>query len=73
MSTNKSGESQIRTIKVVCERCKEVVPAIREKDIVFGIFDMTSWAEYRRSNERYVCPSCMYADPNYVARYGSCF
>jgi hypothetical protein len=34
---------------------------------------MTTWEEYRRENEQYVCVSCMFADPKYVERYGSCF
>lgn len=38
-----------------------------------GFYDMTKWEEYRRDNERYVCESCMFADPKYVDRYGSCF
>jgi hypothetical protein len=73
MPPSDSGQFRVKTIKVVCDRCKDVVEAIGAKDFVFGIFDMTTWAEYRRGDERYVCASCMYADPNYVARYGSCF
>ena len=34
---------------------------------------MTKWEEYRRENEQSVCDSCMFADPKYVERYGSCF
>jgi hypothetical protein len=34
---------------------------------------MSKWEEYRQDNERYVCESCMFADPKYIERYGSCF
>jgi hypothetical protein len=73
MSPNNSDRARTKTIKVVCDRCKDVVEAIRGEDFISGVFDMRTWVEYRRGNERYVCASCMYADSNYVARYGSCF
>ena len=34
---------------------------------------MNKWEEYRRENERYVCELCMFADPKYIERFGSCF
>gem|GEM_PF-4911195 len=34
---------------------------------------MTKWQEFRRENEQYVCDACMFADPKYLERYGSCF
>jgi hypothetical protein len=67
------GHSRIKTVEVVCDRCKNGVEAIRGKDFISGIFDMTTWTEYQRGNEHYVCVSCMFADPKYVERYGSCF
>jgi hypothetical protein len=44
-----------------------------ENEFTAGFFDMTKWEEYRRENEQYVCDSCMFADPRYLERYGSCF
>ena len=73
MSPDNSDWVRTKPIKVVCDRCKDTVEAIRGKDFISGIFDMTTWVEYRRGDEHYVCTSCMYADPSYVARYGSCF
>ena len=68
------SHSRIKTIKVVCDRCKQVVEGLRcEDEFIAGFYDMTKWGEYRRENEQHVCDSCMFADPKYVERYGSCF
>ena len=68
------SHSPIKTIKVICDRCKRVVQGIRcENEFIAGLYDMTKWEEYRRENEQYVCDSCMFDDPEYVKRYGSCF
>ena len=64
---------RIKTIEVICDRCKQIVEVIRGEKFTAGIYDMTKWEEYRRENERYVCDSCMFADPKYLERYGSCF
>ena len=53
--------------------CKQIVEGIRGEEFIAGFYDMTKWEEYRRENEQYVCDSCMFADPKYVERYGSCF
>jgi hypothetical protein len=73
MSVKASPHSRIKTIKVICDRCKQIVEGIRGEEFIAGFYDMTKWEEYRRENEQYVCDSCMFADPKYVERYGSCF
>jgi hypothetical protein len=73
MSVKPSSHSRIKTIKVICDRCKQIVEGIRGEEFIAGFYDMTKWEEYRRENEQYVCDSCMFADPKYVERYGSCF
>ena len=73
MSVKASSHSRIKTIKVLCDRCKQIVEGIRGEQFTAGFYDMTKWEEYRRENEQYVCDSCMFADPKYVERYGSCF
>jgi hypothetical protein len=73
MSVKVSPHSRIKTIKVICDRCKQIVEGIRGEEFIAGFYDMTKWEEYRRENEQYVCDSCMFADPKYVERYGSCF
>jgi hypothetical protein len=65
--------SRVKSIKVTCDRCKQLVEGIRSEEFSAGFYDMTKWEEYRRDNERYVCDACMFADPKYVERYGSCF
>jgi hypothetical protein len=65
--------TRTKTIKVTCDRCKKVVEGIRCEDFIGGFFEMTKWQEYRRENEEYVCDSCMFADPEYIEHYGSCF
>lgn len=68
------SNSRIKVVKVICDRCKQVVEGIRcENKFTAGFFDMTKWQEYRRENEQYVCDPCMFADPKYLERYGSCF
>ena len=73
MSVKASSRSQIKIIKVTCDRCKQIVEGIRGEEFSAGFYDMTNWREYRRENEHYVCSSCMFSDPKYVERYGSCF
>jgi hypothetical protein len=73
MSVKASSHSRIKPIKVICDRCKQIVVGIQGEAFTAGFYDMTTWEEYRRENEQHVCPSCMFADPKYVERYGSCF
>jgi len=69
----KTFRDQQKTIKVTCDRCQQIVEGIRGEEFSAGFYDMIKWEEYRRDNERYVCESCMFADPRYIERYGSCF
>ena len=73
VSVKASARSKIKTIKVICDRCKQIAEGIRGEQFTSGFYDMTKWEEYRRENEQYVCHSCMFADPKYLERYGSCF
>jgi hypothetical protein len=73
MSTKNFSHSQIKLIKITCDRCKQPVEGIRGQEFTAGFYDMSKWEEYRRDNERYVCEPCMFADPKYVERYGSSF
>ena len=73
MTATKSTLSHIKTIRISCDRCKNIVEGIRGATFTAGIYDMATWDEFRRENELYVCASCMFADPKYVERYGSCF
>ena len=73
MSFKASSYSRIKRIKVICDRCKQTLEGIRGDEFIAGFYDMATWEGYRRENEQYVCVSCMFADPKYVERYGSCF
>ena len=73
MSVKVSSHSRIKTIKVICDRCKQIVEGIRGEEFTSGFYDMTKWEEYRREKEQYVCESCMFTDPKHVERYGPCF
>lgn len=64
---------RIKTIKVHCDRCQQTVEGIRANDFTAGVYDMTTWEEFRRGDEQYVCVSCMFDDPKYLDRYGSAF
>ena len=73
MSHNPSAPARLKTLKLVCDRCRQPIEALQSKEFVAGFYDMTKWQEYRRANELHVCRSCMFADPKYVDRYGSSF
>ncbi len=73
MGSKNTERLRIKTVRIDCDRCKCHIEALCRDEFVSGIFDMTTWAEYRRDNERYVCIACMFADPAYVERFGSCF
>ena len=64
---------RIKTIKLACDRCRQIIEGIRGNDFTAGIYDMTTWEEFRRGDERYVCVSCMFADQKFLDRYGSSF
>src|SRR5918992_3532866 len=66
MPVKASLHSRIKTIKVICDRCKQIVEGFRGEEFTAGFYDMTKWEEYRRENEQYVCDSCMFADAKYV-------
>jgi len=57
-----SSHSQIKAVKVICDRCKQIVEGIEGEEFTIGFYDMTKWVEYRRDNEWYVCEPCMFAD-----------
>jgi len=68
-----SSQSHVKSIKVICDRCKQTIEGMRGREFIAGFYDMTKWEEYRHENEDHLCASCMFADPNYLERYGSCF
>jgi len=59
--------SRVKSVKVTCDRCKQIVEGIRGEEFSAGFYDMTKWEDYRRDNERYVCESCMLAVPKYLS------
>ena len=73
LSTRALSRPHTKTIKLVCDRCKQTVEGIVSEQFIAGFYDMTKWEEYRRENEQHVCSSCMFNDIKYVERYGSCF
>lgn len=73
MSVKAYSHHRTKPIKVICDRCKQTVEGIQGEAFTGGFYDMTKWEEYRRENERHLCASCMFADPRYLERYGSCF
>ena len=64
---------RVKTIKVTCDRCKGIVEGMQGKDFTAGVYDMSTWEEFRRTDEKYVCVSCMFADQKYLDRYGCSF
>ena len=73
MSVKASAHSRIKKIQVICDRCKQIVEGLRGEEFTAGFYDMAKWEDYRRENEQNVCNPCMYADPKYVAHWGSSF
>ena len=59
--------SRVKSVKVTCDRCKQIVEGIRGEEFSAGFYEMTKWEDYRRDNERYVCESCMFAVPKYLS------
>ena len=73
MSAKATSNSQIKPIKIICDRCNQTIEGIRGQEFIAGFYDMTKWEEYRRDNEKYLCAPCMFANLKYLERYGSCF
>ena len=53
----KSLHSQVKTVQVMYDRCKQIVEGLRGEEVTAGFYDVTKWEEYRR--EQYACQSCI--------------
>jgi hypothetical protein len=73
MSVKASSLSRIKTIKVICDRCKQIVEGIRGEEFTTGFYNMATWEVYRRENERTCVFRVCSLIPKYVERYISCF
>ena len=47
------SSSRIKAIKVIGDRCKQIVEGIRGEEFTTGFYEMTKWNEYQRENELY--------------------
>jgi hypothetical protein len=47
MSVKASSHSQIKTVKVMCDRCKQIVEGIQGEQFTSGFYDMTNFARNR--------------------------
>ena len=47
MSVKASSHSKIKTVKVMCDRCKQIVEGIQGKGFTVGFNDMTNFARNR--------------------------
>ena len=43
MSTKNFSRSTIKTIKVTCDRCQQIVEGIRGEEFSAGFYDMSKW------------------------------
>lgn len=65
-------------IDVICERCGETIHGVIIEStgipkMTGGFYDVTvgsGWNEFSRTpSEQYVCDRCMWADPQFIAKY----
>ena len=38
--------------------------------VLIGYYVAAAWKKYTRPDEIYICDTCMFADPRYIADYG---
>jgi hypothetical protein len=61
-------------VLIHCDRCKGKVEGELGDVFTSGVYVVeppSSWAKYARPYETVVCDACMWADPGYIADYGS--
>ena len=61
--------------EVTCSRCHTNLPGSKLPDggMTAGYYDVRGtdgWADYANPGEQYLCDSCMWADPRYIAIHG---
>ena len=68
----------MKTIKITCDRCGAEVEGVIERCPATGtittggyyiVAEGSSWNEYQRDDEEYVCDECMHEDPLYKKLY----
>ena len=68
----------MKNVKITCDRCGEVVEGVIDRgsngDIIttggyYIVSEGSSWNEYQKDDEEYVCDACMHADPAYKKLY----
>ena len=52
MSVKASSHSRIKTIKVICDRCKQIVEGIRGEEFTAGFYDKVGRVPARERKER---------------------
>lgn len=56
-----------------CSRCTKVIERFVPPDaggMTAGYYVAAAWAKYTNPGEVYVCESCVWSDPRYIADYG---
>lgn len=58
---------------VHCDRCQSDVEGyIDPEGWSAGVYVTTSyWSKFANPGEKQVCDACMWADPRYIAKYGT--
>lgn len=56
-----------------CDRCKKKIDGDEGANFTSGFYYVTSgyWNRFARPYETVVCDDCMWADPDYIAIYGT--
>lgn len=67
-------------VTVTCDRCKKTVEGIRTDRFTGGFYEISvnamtlepsDWCKFANPGEKIVCDDCMWADPRYIAVYGT--
>jgi hypothetical protein len=68
----------MKNVKITCDRCGSEIEGMIGKCPDTGaittsgyyiVAEGSSWNEYQRDDEEYVCDDCMHADPQYKKLY----
>lgn len=63
-------------MEVMCSRCNTFITGSDSSDhlqgFTCGYYDLSggNWKDFARQGEVYICDTCMFSDPKYIAIYG---
>jgi hypothetical protein len=68
----KAAERMGREETAICSRCnKDTGSPLPDDGATAGYYVAAGWLKFANPDEKFICDSCMWSDPRYIAIYGT--